>query len=390
MNQTEFKLHSQLFFYNTINGDYVDYIFKHNDWKIIKNIIVIYADSISIEDKLFFSTLEDRNFAYINNFSTKFFSINFFNKIVNEFNELEKLDSPFNRDCVFSSVTEIALNLNQLDVNLPALDFLKKQYNIFSNIDKSNEFINVDIIKNIFSRYNFPNLKNIVLSGSNLLNKSAFYDIIRFLKPRCKIKLFISYKEYMKNVDEYTRLNLDIEFNLICDQYFSENIYIDYILFKDANVVFNYYINDLKGLNFLVRNESLINKLIFNVHPYYSNNKQFLSKIITYTKNAILTEKKSKMKIIRNYLVNEFFYGRIVIHNNGDIFSNLLLNPAGNLNSDSFSNILYKISRDSYSWLFPRNKFEKCGGCLYNCFCPPLTLIELVSNDTYCDFTNEN
>jgi len=374
----------EVLFYNTINGDHIEYNLKHKNWMFIKNVILINTESVSLEDKIFISTLEDRHFAYINNLSTSFFSINFYDKIINEFKELEILDSPFNRDRAFNLVTEITITLNQLDLKLSSLDFLKKQYNIFSNIDKTKEFINVEMLESIFNRYSFPNLKYLILSGSSLLDKTIFYDIMDFISPKYKIKLFISYTDYIKYIDKF--IHFDVEFNLICDQYFIDNIQKDFVLFEDSNIVFNYYLNDVNGLEFLERNECLINKLEFRVYPYYSNNKHFLSKIISYKKNRIFTKKKSLKKIARNCLINELLYGKIIIHNDGDIFSNIQLNPIGNVNTDSFSNILHKISRDNYSWLFPRNKYEKCIGCLYNCFCPPLTLIELISNDTYCEF----
>jgi pseudo-rSAM protein len=374
------KNDQKILFYNTIDGIYLEYYFHNEIWTISENILIVKFERPNDLYDQFKIDLADKKMAF-KFLGDKVFAPNMFNKIEIEFKRQLELNKAKDNDELMQCVTNITICANGAISTLKNLNFLKLQFDIFSNADKGRKQISFDTIKHLFSKISFPNLVSISITGSLLYRNASFNNFLIFLKTLYKVKLFISYSEYTKNL--YTHMP-EIEYHIICDDVFFEKFPHEYEKFIDKEVCFHLYLSNNDELNFLETNETKINLFKFHLEPYYSNNYPFLSQLISYTKEGLFENKKSMLKIIRNNFINELFFGSLVIHNDGDVFSNIQSSSLGNIESDKFPEILYNASQDKKSWLYSRSTYIHCNKCLFNSLCPSLTLIELTSNFVFC------
>jgi pseudo-rSAM protein len=374
------KNKNKIIFYNTVNGILLEYYFKDEIWTISENIIKVKGEKPSEYYNQFIDNLANKQMVF------KFkgeavFAPNIFSRILTDLKQQIDSQKHIGNDELMKYVFTMTICLNGTIRTLKNLDFLKLQFDIFSNSDKGNGQIRIDTVKNIFLRYSFPNLTSISVTGNQLYMFHSFYDFIIFLGTKYKVKLFISYGEYTQG---FYKTLPGIEYHIICDDIFFKIFPFEYEKFFDENVFFHLFLTNKEELFFFREHEPKIKLLNFRIEPYYSNNDKFITKLISFSKEDLFENKKSLMQIIRNSSINELFFGNIIIHNNGDVFSNIQTPPLGNIEFIDLSEILFRASEDRNSWLYSRSLHYQCSECLFNCFCPPVTLIELTSKAVYC------
>lgn len=245
----------------------------------------------------------------------------------------------------------------------------------------NNEIINIHKIKNIFNTNTFRNLKKIILTGHHLHNSKEFYDLISFFEDKYPVEIQIPFSEFIHLNSNLLLQPVSIRligsvpsFNLIKEK-----------IPNNQHIILDIYIKDMSEFektNKYIENNRSLN---INIHPYFCQNISFLNKILSYTTKEIQQERHNKMSIIRKGLINELFWGKIVICNNGDVYAGTN-ESLGNILTGNFQNIFEKAN-DQTHWRYTRKRFLSCGKCYLNCLCPPVTQIEVLSNKTYCNMS---
>lgn len=374
---------NNIIFYNTANGSYEECSLDGIKWNISDNLFKIEFDNP--DDKLdnLSLSLKKKYIAYVIDIEKPIFSENIFEKILSEFHQRNDRKFLFDRDELKNCITELTICLNGANRQLANLEYLSKQFSVFSNAMKDDRVIDLLSLKSIFLGNNFYNVNAINLTGHNLLECPILFDVVDLLGKEYKIRLYLTYSEYVLLQEKPVCPNL--EYYLICDDLFLLEFTEKYFLFANEKIVLNFYLKDNDDIEYLSKNEKIMDLFHFNVFPYFSGDLNFLSKLIAYSKCDIFDNIESSMKIVRNDLINELFFGKIVIHNDGSILTNIQCDPIGNIKDISFSEVLAKAALDEHSWLYVRKQFHPCRSCLYNKFCPSVSYIELLTNRTFCD-----
>lgn len=269
-----------------------------------------------------------------------------------------------------SNIIEISFSLNSV-YNL----FTLKKTDIESQNNTLDSFLHFIIFND------FENLKLIKFICSEI-TASIFKHIIKTLKSKYQIELFIPFSEYIskKNIiDKYKYLN--IRYSIICDdfyrhydslnssslEYFQDVTYI-FIIEKESDIVF------LESSNF-----SLNSRL--KIHPIYNDNFHFLKAHIGYNKKDIFSVPLTRKQILKRELINELFWGQLFINYNGDVYSGYSL-KIGNITKNDID---YRLLFTNKSfWLQTRNQFSCCSNCKYSSLCPPISMIEMTSGKVFC------
>jgi pseudo-rSAM protein len=382
------KNENTILFYNTINGESIEFSFTNEKYFLLDNILNIHSVCFTESLIQLKRSLEKKYMATIVKKDDLIFSINFFDKIINEFRQ-KIHQSIFSHDDLKKCLSEITICLNSADQSIPNIWYLSKQFEVFSNMGKGFSEINLSSVEHFFSTFSFSNVNLLNIVGHNLLNSSILFDTLNFFKDITHIRIYLMYSEFISYENGYDNDydNDKLNYYIICDDIFREHFVYNYHQFlRNKKIFFNYYINSLNDILFLNENDDIFSQFKFIIHPYYNENFDFLFELISYTKEDIFSNIKTQMNIIRNSLLNELLFGKIVIHNDGSIFANIQDKPIGNINEDSISNAFENLIKDSRSWLYSREKFSSCNNCLYNTLCPPVSYIELLTNKVFCDF----
>lgn len=91
----------------------------------------------------------------------------------------------------------------------------------------------------------------------------------------------------------------------------------------------------------------------------------------------ILDSTVSKQQIFRRQILNEFYFGKLIILPSGDTYANINLLPLGNILENSLASILLNEFENSTSWLKLRDG-EICGKCENRYLCPSISNYEFV------------
>jgi len=125
-----------------------------------------------------------------------------------------------------------------------------------------------------------------------------------------------------------------------------------------------------------------------SITPIYTeDNTPFLKRHVFNTYNDIFSRPKTFRELFRNKKINSNFFGIFQISPAGDIFSAISTKHLGNIGTDSLSNAIFSELSIINSWRLTRSKIEPCSNCLLECFCPPISSIEILMKQ-YCTLTN--
>jgi pseudo-rSAM protein len=114
--------------------------------------------------------------------------------------------------------------------------------------------------------------------------------------------------------------------------------------------------------------------------PYFDGtNQSFFEKYI-YNDWEDITEKPiEKQVIFRRQVLNENFFGKLVVFPSGTVYANMNMPPIGNLTSQKLTEIVYNEISDSTVWLKTRTE-GACKTCINKYLCPSPSNYEMVMN----------
>ena len=277
-------------------------------------------------------------------------------------------------------LSEISLNINRTcQFNCKhCLDY-GKQFNFCSNSalsDDKNDLTYIERMIDYITRYNYNGRIN--LFGGDFLwlkqNVHKVESIISPIKNLCKVYCHQNALDTVLSSGLFEKGQLI----LLLDYPLKKNIY-DFIIKENIKEIHAVIQSDSEFIHFESVFEDIQDSLQIKYLPFYNRkNKNFFKQHIFLGKEDILSGVKNMQYIHRNITLNMFFWGKLQITSNGDIYSNKNKKPLGNIQNSDLLDIIYKeLTSEDSSWIQIRN-MGKCKKCLFQYLCPP------ISNYEYC------
>ncbi len=110
---------------------------------------------------------------------------------------------------------------------------------------------------------------------------------------------------------------------------------------------------------------------------YDGKNLDFFEMFVYLNEEDLFSQPISMQNIMRNQVLNTNDFGKFYITSDGNIYSNRLLSPIGNLYTDSIRQLVQKEMTEGNAWLRIRNQ-EPCSHCIYQWLCPSPSNYELL------------
>ena len=251
------------------------------------------------------------------------------------------------------------------------------QHNLFPSFLYSNEYLELSssLLRFILDQLRDTHLKEVNLLGGNIFKHSQIIDIIKLSKEyHYNFILHLYYKELDFNI-------IDNKFEYIIHISFP----VDGKIFYDIITNLNFKKIEFK-LNFIITNEDdfyIANNLImtYNINNYMFNpiikeNIAFIKENLFLSRKEILSRKLTMQTIQRNQKLNTNFFGKIIIINDGNIYSNLNNKSIGNINDISIVKSIASEFVKVNSWRQTRLTVKPCKYCVFNSLCPPISNYE--------------
>lgn len=160
------------------------------------------------------------------------------------------------------------------------------------------------------------------------------------------------------------------------------------LIMNDRNVTRIYYhIGNLKDISIL--EQSILigsNKISYKIE--YRANIKDLEEMLGFTCDEVLSSEHFVGSIIRNEWYNPLFWGNLYINSTGEV----LCGPEKIIGKVSdWKKIEYsKIFEEDSLWRRRRNMFATCSHCALRNICLPISLIEILSERSYCDIDRQD
>ena len=144
------------------------------------------------------------------------------------------------------------------------------------------------------------------------------------------------------------------------------------------NVQWNFIVasdSDLGKINALPQIENRRTKIL----PFYNGeNLDFFAENVFMELDDIIENPIDRKNIFRHQTLNDNFFGKLFIMPSGDVYSNLLMPPIGNLSTCTIKELVYKELDEGNVWLKTRNTVSPCKNCLNKDLCPSISNYEFV------------
>lgn len=143
------------------------------------------------------------------------------------------------------------------------------------------------------------------------------------------------------------------------------------------------YIIIIQNTNDIERLERLNIGERHRVDIVYSTNASldFLKGILSYSYDQVAQYAPNDIKsIVEKEFINKLNWGKIILTGDGKVYSSVV-NEIGSLSHTNFDEI---INRSESLWFKTRCSFSYCRDCIMRNLCPPLTLVEMKQQTTFC------
>lgn len=215
------------------------------------------------------------------------------------------------------------------------------------------------------------NLLNFALSELSESNEELLLGLQSY---SCKKHLYLSWKnlnhDFLKFLNEKTELHVSVDLSEEDTATLSSRIEA----YKGYPISWEFIVTQESDLDF-VEQMDLEKK---TMRPFYNGkNRSFFEDAVFMGLEDITEIPISKKQIFRRQALNENFFGKMYVHANGDVYTNLNQKALGNFKTHTLGEMIYKELDDSHAWLKIRDG-EVCGNCVYRYLCPSISNYELV------------
>lgn len=280
---------------------------------------------------------------------------------------IDTSDVSFNQ--ALSKLLTITFVLDKIST-LPALHYpyVEGQYYYFTN-----DILGVEYIKTVLLR--IPYAKRIRLLSRDILHSEVLtakeldgYDL----------EIIIGQDYYLSHINDFSTFQKKLK--LI--------VYIDDIGRFDATKFIPVLNNISVSFFFKIRNKE--ESLLFEQHNYQAVafpspdvSPEMLHSILDYSISDLLQRTTTKSELFIKQAINPFFYGNILVNNDGSINS---YPPNGYKIDDitQFRGVTKHLKNNRYWYIRRPDFFERCRECALVDLCPPLSNYEINIRQTFC------
>jgi len=189
-----------------------------------------------------------------------------------------------------------------------------------------------------------------------------------------KKHLYLSWKNlnhnFLKLLNEKTELHVSVDLSEEDAATLSNRIEA----YKGYSISWEFIVTQESDLDFVEQMD--VEKK--TMRPFYNGKNRAFFEDAVFMRLEDLTEVPiSKKQIFRRQALNENFFGKMYVHANGNVYTNLNQKVLGNFKTNTLGEMIYKELDDSHAWLKTRDG-EVCGNCVYRYLCPSISNYELV------------
>ncbi|MDR2407841.1 MAG: TIGR04150 pseudo-rSAM protein [Bacteroidales bacterium] len=196
---------------------------------------------------------------------------------------------------------------------------------------------------------------------------------------KLKTNVILPYKKYtvaeLESFFHYQRLTLRV---IIYFPVNVEELKQTMNLFSGYNIVWIFVVSnedDITSLEIINDNPDIKTELL----PWYNgHNQDFFEKYVFNTFEDIIEVPISRQKIFRRQILNENFFGKLVIFPDGEVYSNMNSPSIGNLCKEKLTKIIYNEINNTDSFWFKIRDEKPCIECINKYLCPSISNYEIV------------
>jgi pseudo-rSAM protein len=219
-------------------------------------------------------------------------------------------------------------------------------------------------------------LARINILGGDVLQYSRFNSLISILSSLPVSKTFyIHYKNFKNRENEILSMQrAQYTIRVIVDFPFLESegpeLFLTLRHFKNLQYMFIVQNgDDIRASNEMKARFEIKDSLF---RPYYNKrNMLFFRKHVFIKKKGLLESRVGMRDIQRNRVLNPLNFGKLIVTNDGSIFSNLNVSKLGSIGKHFIEDILYKELLQGKSWRRTRLNLTPCRQCNFRLMCPP-------------------
>lgn len=280
----------------------------------------------------------------------------------------------FEKDQHFTLGYKAYLLLHELSINT---GYIPDKHSNGSTVFKHNSMNHKITVYNFFDNIisEISSFKQLAIINIVCYENSKYDIIFSFInqikeKSKANINLILKYdhfkcfvKEIVNDITYKVFLNLseDTNYDSIMDSYENIELYCE--------LVDNYDIEKIDRIKKLYSKEIFLS--------VSTKNFKFLKDNVFMTKKDILSSKHSIHDILIKKILNQCFFGKIYIDEEGRMNNTSLGSVSLSIRDSKIIDAVYEELKQESSWFLTREKIEPCKNCLYNFLCPSISDIEL-------------
>ena len=241
--------------------------------------------------------------------------------------------------------------------------------------------VDIEFIRKILIEAKESSLLRINITGGNILKYPSLLNLISELNLYEVEKNYIFNIKHLKNdslllkkilID--AKNNVEILITSPEDINQAKNINIGAL---QDHIVWNLFIQsdyDVNVIDKYIQDNFITNCKLTPI--YNGKNLSFFEQNIYTNIEDIINEKVSELEFKRNQLLNNFFFGHLIVSASGHVYSNISDRSLGQFPKKSLNQLIYEELLHGNNWLMVRRKLHPCSECLYNCLCQPISTYE--------------
>jgi pseudo-rSAM protein len=314
--------------------------------------------------------------------------------ILNNYKDIKKIRKSSGLsigDKVLEYLNEISIYINNnCNQKCDICNDAFKQIKFCTKNIRKNE-IDINLLKNTLKGLSNGNISVINILGGNIFSYSKLNQLLDVLKNiKAAKNIYIHYLnlfEHIEEIENFSNTNIKILVSSYIDKVKISKIEN----YSNKTKIKKEYIFAVSGENDFNKFQEVISELDlvnYSFHPVYNDqNIDFFKENIFIDSNDLKDVKLSMKNIFAKNSMNTNNFGKLIIKENGKIYSNLNGKSLGQLGIDTIKDVIYKELKNYYSyWLKSRVNVTPCKDCLNNFLCPPLSNYEYtMKRNNLCD-----
>ncbi len=223
---------------------------------------------------------------------------------------------------------------------------------------------------------------NVYLSSFGNVEIGLLQDLLKIISANnFHISLALTYNDFLQNLSFLDEISSLIKSICITTNNCTQEM-LDFLTdspFYDR-ITITYEISQMDAYKEIVKMRSQTKSTFPVRYNFMLSDKESAFQLISFEKEDVLNRKLSKVAIFRHMLINNNFFGRLKVKENGDITSPCKEVVLSNIGREKCWHEASKneCERSDSEWFLTRSSADPvCNNCLLNCLCPSLSEIEI-------------